>query len=138
VSVIALFYSNARVQIARFKRIRRTTLATGTPVLRCKSYFDRALIITDRGETERDLRKFGDQAKVMPAWRLALSNVTTKKLLICENEGCNEQFIDEIDDTLTGDAASLPAALKAHKAGWKIVANQIFCPRCAGQVAMPN
>jgi hypothetical protein len=67
-----------------------------------------------------------------------LSDSNSKQLLICENEGCNQQFFDEIDDRLTGDAASLPAALKAHKAGWKIVRGQIFCPRCAGQIASPN
>ncbi|MCK9503941.1 MAG: hypothetical protein M0Q95_07135 [Porticoccaceae bacterium] len=61
-----------------------------------------------------------------------------QQLLICENEGCDQQFLDEIDARLTGDAASLPAALKAHKAGWKIIRGQIFCPRCAGQLAAPN
>lgn len=67
-----------------------------------------------------------------------LENSTPKQLLICENEGCNEQFVDDIDDSLTGDAASLPAALKAHKAGWKILNRQIFCPRCAQQLKSPN
>lgn len=61
-----------------------------------------------------------------------------KKLLICETEGCDTQFVDEINDELNGDAASLPAALKAHKAGWKIINNQILCPRCAGQRKDPN
>ena len=58
---------------------------------------------------------------------------TTKQLLICENRNCNEQFVDEIEDGLEGDAASLPAALKAHKAGWKIIDGKIYCPRCATQ-----
>jgi hypothetical protein len=67
-----------------------------------------------------------------------LPKTNTKPLLICENEGCDQQFADEIDEALTGDAASLPAALKAHKAGWKIIDRKIICPRCARQMASPN
>lgn len=67
-----------------------------------------------------------------------MSKSELKQLLICENEGCNQQFIEEVDEGLSGDAASLPAALKAHKAGWKIIDRQIFCPRCARQFATPN
>lgn len=67
-----------------------------------------------------------------------MATINEKKLLICETEGCGAQFVDQIDDALSGDAASLPAALKAHKAGWKIINNQILCPRCAGQLRDPN
>ena len=58
-----------------------------------------------------------------------MSNQVTKQLLLCES--CGAQFVDEIDEALQGDAASLPAALKAHKAGWKIIDSRIICPRCA-------
>lgn len=67
-----------------------------------------------------------------------MSNPQSKPLLLCENEGCNEQFVDEIDASLQGDAASLPSALKAHKAGWQIIDNQIFCPRCARSRRHPH
>ena len=63
-----------------------------------------------------------------------MSNSTPKKLLICENEDCSEQFVDEINEELEGDAASLPSALKAHKAGWKIIHSKIYCPRCARDI----
>lgn len=61
-----------------------------------------------------------------------------QKLLICQNDGCNEQFVDDIDETLEGDAASLPSALKAHRAGWQIVEGKIFCPQCAKGFQTPN
>lgn len=54
-----------------------------------------------------------------------------QQLLVCQNHNCNEQFVDEINADLKGDAASLPAALKAHKAGWQVVDGKIFCPQCA-------
>lgn len=60
-----------------------------------------------------------------------------KVLLICQNEGCHQEFTDEIDERLEGDAASLPAALKAHKAGWQLADNKIFCPRCAQNFNKP-
>lgn len=60
-----------------------------------------------------------------------MSDLQPQKLLVCQSEGCHEQFVDEIDETLKGDAASLPSALKAHKAGWQIVEGKIFCPKCA-------
>ena len=62
-----------------------------------------------------------------------MSDFKTRKLLICENENCNRQFFDEINENLEGDAASLPSALKAHKAGWKIIDGKIYCPACATQ-----
>ncbi|GAB1266678.1 hypothetical protein [Aurantivibrio infirmus] len=67
-----------------------------------------------------------------------MSDSQVKQLLICQNEGCEEQFVDEINEELEGDAASLPSALKAHKAGWQIVEGKIFCPRCAKGTASPN
>ncbi|GAB1267073.1 hypothetical protein NBRC116493_03260 [Aurantivibrio infirmus] len=67
-----------------------------------------------------------------------MSDSQVKQLLICQNEGCEEQFVDEINEELEGDAASLPSALKAHKAGWQIVEGKIFCPRCAKGKASPN
>jgi len=67
-----------------------------------------------------------------------LSESQTKQLLICQNQGCDEQFVDDVNKELEGDAASLPAALKAHKSGWKIVEGKIFCPRCANEKSNPN
>lgn len=67
-----------------------------------------------------------------------MSASEAKQLLICQNEGCSEQFVDEINGELDGDAASLPSALKAHKAGWQIVEGKIFCPRCASGIKNPN
>ena len=67
-----------------------------------------------------------------------MSDSQPQKLLICQNDGCNTQFIDEVDDRLEGDAASLPSALKAHKAGWQIVEGKIFCPHCAKNFTNPS
>ncbi|GAB1256554.1 hypothetical protein [Aurantivibrio plasticivorans] len=60
-----------------------------------------------------------------------MADIQQEKLLVCQNEGCNAQFVDEVDKSLEGDAASLPSALKAHKAGWQIVDGKILCPSCA-------
>ena len=59
-------------------------------------------------------------------------------LLVCQNDGCKQRFVDEIDEKLAGDAASLPSALKAHKAGWQLVEGKIFCPSCAQGLRRPN
>ena len=63
-----------------------------------------------------------------------MTELTSKALLTCQNEMCNEQFIDQVDTNLEGDAVSLPSALKAHKAGWLLVEGKIFCPQCANQI----
>ncbi len=62
-----------------------------------------------------------------------MSEPKSKQLLICQNDGCQEEFVDTINEDLEGDAASLPSALKAHKAGWLLVDGRIYCPRCAQQ-----
>jgi len=67
-----------------------------------------------------------------------LADLQTQTLLNCENEGCQQQFVDEIDDNLEGDAATLPSALKAHKAGWQLIDGKIYCPQCASGLKMPN
>ena len=67
-----------------------------------------------------------------------MSNLQPKQLLLCENEGCDAEFVDNIDESLQGDAASLPSALKAHKAGWQVIDNRIFCPRCARSRQNPH
>lgn len=67
-----------------------------------------------------------------------MSEPKAQSLLFCQNEGCYQQFVDEIDEKLEGDAASLPSALKAHKAGWQLVDGKIFCPRCAKGFKEPN
>jgi hypothetical protein len=54
-----------------------------------------------------------------------------KTLLICQK--CRAQFVDIVNPNLKGDAASLPAALKAHRAGWVVADGQILCPACAGR-----
>jgi hypothetical protein len=57
----------------------------------------------------------------------------TKTLLICQGKGCDVRFVSQVDAALQGDAASLPAALKAHRAGWVVADGQILCPQCAPQ-----
>ncbi|MGQ9427491.1 hypothetical protein ACXYTJ_14410 [Gilvimarinus sp. F26214L] len=54
-----------------------------------------------------------------------------KTLLICQNALCGKRFSRAISPELKGDAASLPAALEAHKAGWVVADGQILCPQCA-------
>ena len=66
-----------------------------------------------------------------------MSNSNTKQLLVCQIAGCNEEFIDEVNENLDGDAASLPSALKAHKAGWLLIEGKILCPQCAKQIKNP-
>lgn len=65
------------------------------------------------------------------------SKTKSKQLLVCQNAGCQQVFIDEINEELEGDAASLPSALKAHKAGWQLVDAKIFCPDCAENIKNP-
>lgn len=53
----------------------------------------------------------------------------TRSLLSCYE--CASEFKRELDPGLSGDAASLPAALVAHKAGWLVKDGRIYCPKCA-------
>lgn len=67
-----------------------------------------------------------------------MAEFETKTLLICQTENCEASFVSTVDASLQGDAASLPAALEAHKAGWLVAEGQILCPRCAQkQNALP-
>ncbi|MEX1033485.1 MAG: hypothetical protein WDZ30_08995 [Cellvibrionaceae bacterium] len=60
-----------------------------------------------------------------------MTEIERKTLLICQGEGCEASFTSTVDAALQGDAASLPAALEAHKAGWVVADGQILCPQCA-------
>lgn len=60
-----------------------------------------------------------------------MTEAEKKTLLICQGEDCEAVFESAVNPELTGDAASLPAALQAHKEGWVVADGQIFCPRCA-------
>lgn len=58
-----------------------------------------------------------------------MSKLQTRSLLSCYE--CANEFKRDIDPRVTGDAASLPAALLAHKAGWLVKDGRIYCPDCA-------
>lgn len=67
-----------------------------------------------------------------------MAELETKTLLICQTVNCEASFVRPVDASLQGDAASLPAALEAHKAGWLVAEGEILCPKCAQrQNALP-
>lgn len=64
---------------------------------------------------------------------LTMADTEKKTLLICQGSNCDSNFTCEVDASMQGDAASLPAALRAHKAGWVVADGQILCPQCAAR-----
>lgn len=60
-----------------------------------------------------------------------MTKLEKKTLLICQGDNCKASFESKVDPALQGDAASLPAALQAHKEGWVVADGQILCPECA-------
>ncbi|MCW8195229.1 hypothetical protein F6455_10565 [Proteobacteria bacterium 005FR1] len=76
------------------------------------------------------LRK-NKQREVTASESVEIPGAEQKTLLICQR--CSGTFVDQVDPRLTGDAASLPAALKAHRAGWIVADGEILCPACGGK-----
>ena len=60
-----------------------------------------------------------------------MNDYETRALLYCQGEQCNAVFSTQVNTRLKGDAASLPAALEAHRTGWLVAEGQILCPDCA-------